>query len=121
MTLAQQFTSAGALPRLAAPVLLLTLSLSACVVAPVRPMGIYGGGAVVVAPTAPPPPPREGVTVAPGPGYVWIEGHWNWTGHRHVWQSGHWTAPRRGQVWVPRRWVPGQGGYHQHGGHWDRR
>jgi hypothetical protein len=119
MPLSRNLVSVPVLRRLALP-LLLALSLSACVVVPSRPVAPYGGGVVVV-PTAPPPLPREVVPAQPGPGYVWIPGHWNWSGHRHVWQSGHWSAPRRGQVWVPRRWVPGPGGHHQHGGHWDSR
>lgn len=42
-----------------------------------------------------PPPPRvhaqDGVIVsAPGPGAVWIPGHWAWDGATWVWWPGHW-------------------------------
>jgi len=81
-----------------------------CVVAP-EPRGM-------VVSEAPPPPQVEIVPVAPGPGFIWVEGHWGWRG-RWVWESGryvsrphsraawvpgHWVAGRRGWVWVPGRW-----------------
>lgn len=49
----------------------------------------------IVYPTAPPPdlipeyPPP-----APGYGYVWINGYWDWTGYEWTWNSGFW-APRQ--------------------------
>jgi len=52
----------------------------------------------VVYPTAPPPdlipeyPPP-----APGYGYVWINGYWDWTGYEWTWNSGFW-APRQSGV-----------------------
>ena len=67
--------------------------LSACVMVPARPYyaGGYSAGGEVI-PEAP-PPQYEVVGVAPGPGYVWIGGYWNWVGRRHVWIGGHWRAP----------------------------
>lgn len=68
--------------------------------------------------TPPPPPPATVVAgpvgVAPGPGYVWVDGYWNWVNGGWVWVPGRWVLPPRGRgVWVaPRiefRW---------HGGHW---
>ncbi len=72
---------------------------------------------VVVA--GPPPPPRvETVVVAPGPGYVWIDGEWIWNG-RWLWVAGHWLAPPYPHaVWVRPSWSRGPHGYHRHGGHW---
>ena len=101
------------------------LLLSACVVAPLPGPGpAYGsapdGSPVVVAPMAPPPPPGEAVVVAPGPGYIWIGGYWNWGGGRYVWAPGHWAAPRPGYRWVPRTWYRGPGGWHGRGGYWGR-
>lgn len=33
----------------------------------------------------------EIVPPAPGPGYVWKQGHWNWNGYRNVWVAGYWA------------------------------
>ncbi|HXE60197.1 MAG TPA: YXWGXW repeat-containing protein, partial [Gemmatimonadaceae bacterium] len=38
-------------------------------------------------------PPAERVEVisrSPGPGYVWVAGHWNWDTRQYVWISGRW-------------------------------
>ncbi len=67
-----------------------------------------------------PPPPGLRVEVvprAPGVGYVWRPGYWNWYGGRYVWVGGvyvhqgpgygHWVPghwSRRG--WIPAHWVP---------------
>jgi hypothetical protein len=73
--------------------------------------------AVVVA-QAPPPPPVETVVVAPGPGYVWIGGEWEWHG-RWVWVGGHWVwPPHPHAVWVHGYWGQGPHGYYHAGGHW---
>ena len=90
------------------------LCLGACVVAPPRP---YGGMVYV-------PPPAvqvETVGVAPGPGYFWIGGYWNWAGGRHVWVPGYWERARPGYEWVPHRWVAVQRGWRLESGHWRRR
>jgi hypothetical protein len=55
---------------------------------------------------APPPPVPADVVVgpvgvAPGPGYVWVDGYWDWVGGRWVWMPGRWVLPpRRDLVWV---------------------
>jgi len=82
--------------KLLTPALLLSgMILSACA-AP---------GAVVV--RYGPPPPRYGVVgVAPGPGYVWAEGFWDWRAGAYVWVPGRWMRPPRARaVWVPGSWV----------------
>ena len=59
-----------------------------------------------------------GPPAAPGPGYVWVAGEWNWDGHVWVWTVGSWVSPPYPQaVWVAggwgfepngrRHWVPG--------------
>ena len=54
----------------------------------------------VVVEGPPPAPLVETVTIAPGPGYVWVGGGWVWQGH-WVWARGHWAhPPRRGAVWL---------------------
>ncbi len=74
------------------------------------------GGVVVAQP--PPPPPVETIVVAPGPGYVWVAGEWEWH-NRWVWIGGHWVYPPRPHaVWVGGTWSRGPRGYHRTPGHW---
>jgi hypothetical protein len=102
-------------PKAAFGALLLgSLSLTGCVVTPPR---VYVGGAVAI---APPAPIVEVQGVAPGPGFVWIGGYWNWVGGRHVWVPGTWRAGRPGYHWVAHRWVNGGGGWRLEEGHWAR-
>jgi outer membrane lipoprotein SlyB len=66
----------------------------------------------------PPAPPSEVVTVAPGPGYVWVPGSWQWQG-RWVWMGGYWAAtPYPTAVWVDGYWRRGPYGWHWVPGHW---
>jgi len=69
-----------------------------------------GSGAVVI---VDPPPPRYGVIgVAPGPGFVWVEGFWDLRGGAWVWAPGRWLRPPRpGAVWVVSGW-------RHEGAHW---
>lgn len=99
----------------AAAVLLASLSLGGCVVVPER--GGYATGLVLA---EPPAPIVESYGVAPGPGYIWLGGYWNWVGGRHVWVGGHWSAPRPGYRWVPHEWGRVNGGWRLHEGHWAR-
>lgn len=103
--------------RNAAVVTLLSATLSACVVYPARG-GYYVGGPVVV---APPVPVVETYGVAPGPGYIWAGGYWNWEAGRHVWVGGHWESPHPGYRWEPHRWVHERDGWHLSRGHWAHR
>lgn len=80
-------------------------------------------GRTVVAVRTPPPMPRPlafGVVgVAPGPGYVWVNGYHDWRVNRYVWVPGAWLRPPRPRaVWVPGRFVPRGGGYVWFGGRW---
>ncbi|HSW08479.1 hypothetical protein [Aquabacterium sp.] len=94
-------------------------TLTGCVVVPAdRYYDGYYGGAVT---TAPPGEVAEVVTVAPGPGYFWIGGYWNWVGHRHVWVGGHWQAHRPGYHWQAHRWHRDRSGWRAAPGHWQRR
>ncbi|TAL04011.1 MAG: hypothetical protein EPO07_05460 [Verrucomicrobia bacterium] len=77
-----------------------------------------GSSEVVYVDSAPPPPPAETIVVAPGPGYVWIGGEWEWR-NRWVWVGGRWAAPPRpGVVWVGGYWSRGPRGYVRVHGHW---
>ena len=54
----------------------------------------------------------EQVTVAPGPGYVWISGHWSNNAQRWVWIAGHWKLPPSpSAVWVAGHWAQSNGGW----------
>ena len=66
----------------------------------------------------PPPPPRVLAVrpVAPGPGFVWIEGYWYVVGSRYRWHAGYWTRPPyEGARWV----VPHHDGERFFAGYWD--
>jgi len=63
-----------------------------------------------------PPPPRP-VVVAPRPGYVWIEGNWEWDGHWR-WRDGYWERERAGHVWIGGRWVRSGNHWNWHAGRW---
>jgi WXXGXW repeat (2 copies) len=56
--------------------------------------------------------------VAPGPGYVWIDGDWVWGGGRYAWHNGHWDHPRAGRTWQKGSWAHTSHGYHWNGGRW---
>ena len=68
-----------------------------------------------------PPPPPQAVGIvgyAPGPGYVWIDGFWDWRG-RYVWVPGYWgRRPHPRAVWVPGRPHYEHGRYSYHRGYW---
>jgi WXXGXW repeat (2 copies) len=68
---------------------------------------------------APPAVRVESRTVSPGPGYVWVSGHWRWTGAEYVWVQGSWLRqPRPTGVWVAGHWVKRPGGWVWVEGHW---
>jgi hypothetical protein len=67
---------------------------------------------------APPPPQTEVIVTAPGPGYVWIPGAWDWRGS-WVWVGGYWAvAPYPRAVWIQGGWSHGPYGWHRVPGHW---
>ncbi|HEY8096221.1 MAG TPA: YXWGXW repeat-containing protein [Methylobacter sp.] len=68
---------------------------------------------------APPPPRYERVPPARH-GYVWVNGYWNWNGHRHVWIGGHWERVRSGYNYHHPEWREGPHGWYLERGRWDR-
>jgi len=60
---------------------------------------------------------------APGPNFVWINGHWKWSKRvvKYVWAKGHWSKRRRGANWVSGHWADVPGGHKWIPGHWKRR
>jgi hypothetical protein len=66
-------------------------------------------------------PPRrvvETVVTSPGPGYVWVAGHYSWDNNQWVWLPGAWvTPPQSGAVWVDGRWDQATQAWTE--GHWE--
>ncbi|MGH7264560.1 MAG: YXWGXW repeat-containing protein [Candidatus Rokuibacteriota bacterium] len=91
----------------------LTLVLAGCATGP-----------VFTTSTPPPMPqaPSEVMTPQPGPGYVWVPGHYTWRNQdrTYVWVPGHWTIPPGGHVWVPGHWETRPSGTVWVEGHWRR-
>jgi|SRR5579875_251199 len=83
--------------------------------------GYYSTGFVSYGP--PPPPVGYGaVGVAPGPGFVWIDGYYTWAGGRYVWVPGRWARPPyRGAVWHAPEWRREGRGWHFREGRWSHR
>jgi len=102
--------------RAAAPTLLLAgaLTLTACA----HHVRYFAGVSV-----GPPPPLAYGpVGVAPYPGWVWIDGYYDWSGSRWMWRPGRWARPpHRGYVWRGPSYERYRSGYRMRPGHWARR
>jgi hypothetical protein len=73
----------------------------------------------VIVREAPPPVIVERRPSPPGQGHVWVDGYWNWNGHKYVWERGHWAVPPRGRaVWVAPRYERHEQGYRYMPGQW---
>jgi len=86
-------------------------------------LGACGGGYYTTGyyvRTAPPAPRYVGVVgVAPGPGYVWTNGYWGYSGGGYHWVDGRWARPPRARaIWVAPEWRHDGHGYRFHEGHW---
>lgn len=68
-----------------------------------------------------PPTPAHTVAVQHGvqPGYVWVDGHYQWNGYEYVWVEGHYIQARQGYVYSQPRWVRRGGGYVYVAGTWN--
>jgi len=80
--------------------------------------GGYGGGYYVQ--SGPPAPRYYGaIGVAPGPGFVWTNGYWDWRGRNWAWVDGRWMRPPRGRAhWVAPEWRREGRGYRLRRGYW---
>src|SRR5262245_52374058 len=79
-----------------------------------------GGGGYYTSVRYGPPAPRYGVVgYAPGPGYVWTDGYWDWRANNWYWVGGRWQRPPRGgAVWVSPTWRNYGGRWRMHRGYW---
>ena len=69
-------------------------------------VGISVGGPEIVVRSQPPQPRVEVVPAAPGPGFIWIRGHWAWHRERWEWRGGFWDrVGQAGRTWIPGRWA----------------
>ena len=81
---------------------------------------VFGVAAAdVVVRIAPPRVVVEKRGRAPGPGYVWIQGHHNWNGQGYEWAQGKWDRPPQPHSrWVAHRWTHQRNGWVLVDGHW---
>lgn len=84
-------------------------------------IGLSFGGPIYVR-HAPPPRVVERVVVtpgqAPGPGYVWLPGHYSWAGDHWAWIASAWVLPPRSDArWVDGSWNPQTQQWTE--GHWE--
>lgn len=70
----------------------------------------------------PPAPVVYGpVGVAPAPGWIWLDGYYDWVGNGWVWRPGRWARPpHAGWVWRKPYYEPYHNGYRVHQGYWSR-
>jgi hypothetical protein len=103
----------------------ISLLILACGVAPLASqagvdIGINIGGPEVIVHSQPPPERYESVGIAPGPGYVFVRGHWGWRHDRWEWMGGRWEVPARpGNVWISGQWIARGNGWVWMEGHYD--
>ncbi len=67
--------------------------------------GVYASASAApdatVYPAEPPPDPiPESAPPGPGPGYVWANGYWDWTGSEWTWNSGYWAPQQPGYLYI---------------------
>ena len=58
--------------------------------------------------------------VAPGPGYIWVDGNYYWSGGRYAYRNGYWARPRGGRVYRSGAWAQSPRGYQWRRGGWRR-
>lgn len=80
-------------------------------------LSVEPGVSAVFVQAAPPPPRREVRFAAPGPDYVWVDGHWAFRGNAYAWVPGSWWRQRAGHTtYTPGRWHHDRRGWYWVGG-----
>jgi hypothetical protein len=64
------------------------------------------------------PPQAKAEPFSPRPGFVWIEGAWDWRDNKWEWVAGHWERERAGKRWRPTRWEQREGKWARSDGDW---
>jgi len=71
------------------------------------------------------PPPTETTVeqkpAAPGFGYIWVAGYWDYLDGHYVWRSGRWMEGKREFEYVRARYEFDGKGWVFHRPHWKRR
>ena len=72
--------------------------------------------------TQPPPADKiEEKTAAPGFGYIWVAGYWDYLDGNYVWREGRWVAVRPDYEYVRARYEQSGSGWVFHRPHWKKR
>jgi len=72
----------------------------------------------VIVENEPPAPKLELIPKEPGAGYIWIRGHWAWTG-TWTWEEGYWVQrPAPDIQWMDGFWARHGKGWIWIAGHW---
>jgi hypothetical protein len=70
------------------------------------------------------PPPADKVedkSSAPGFGYIWVAGYWDYLDGNYIWRSGHWVQGKPDYEYVRARYEQNGGQWMFHRPHWKRR
>ena len=67
-----------------------------------------------------PPPAKEEHVPGPRDGYIWGQGHWEWSGKSYFWVTGTWVVQRRGMRYIPDHWVEDGARWHFVASHWEK-
>ena len=103
-------------------------------------LGLFGGGCATLSssggssgegktqidvPVQSPPPPEkaEGARpAAPGYGYIWVAGYWDYLDGNYIWRDGRWVQGKPDYEYVRARYDNDAGkGWVFHRPHWKRR
>lgn len=98
---------------------LLALPLTGCMVHGSGGAYVSGPSVAVVEVESEPPPPRV-VHYDHRPGFIYIDGRWDWRGGRWVWRDGYYERERAGYVYAPGRWERRGRGHAWVEGRWNR-
>ncbi len=82
-------------------------------------IGVNIGGPEIIVGSQPPPMRLEVAPAAPGPGFIWIRGHWAWRRERWDWIGGRWDrVAQPGSTWIPGQWIARGNGWVWMEGHY---
>jgi hypothetical protein len=70
------------------------------------------------------PPPADKIeekTSAPGFGYIWVAGYWDYLDGNYIWRSGHWVQGKPDYEYVRAKYEREGNNWMFHRPHWKRR